>query len=76
MLRDLLSVGRLTPKCSATSLFLTVGSSSIACAFLISDGDSFARRPPLRPLALAASKPAFVLSEINRRSNYAIEPII
>jgi hypothetical protein len=51
-------------------------SSSIALALLIPAMVNFAFRPPLRPLALAASKPAFVLSEIKRRSNCAIETII
>lgn len=65
----LFNVGLLTQKCSATSVFVTVGSSNIACALRTSALLIFAFRPPFRPRARAAARPTLVRSEIRRRSN-------
>src|SRR5690554_1655459 len=64
---EALSVVRLTPKCCATSVLVIFGSNNIAAAFCMSVFDSAGFRPPLRPLARAASNPAIVRSRSEER---------
>jgi hypothetical protein len=47
---------------------------SICLALVISAGPILRRRPPIRPFALAAARPARVRSSMRLRSNCAIEP--
>ena len=60
-----------TPKRRATSSTVMLESRSIALAAARSPSLRDRGRPPLRPLARAASRPAVVRSRITERSNSA-----
>src|SRR5690625_2628154 len=68
------SVDRATPSIFATSVTCCLGSWSSCLAMATCLSVSLRGRPPLRPRALAAARPAMVRSRMSSRSNSASAP--